>query len=130
MRSTATLWRTIPLIERLLAHSRRRWRNLGELQSDPDCNNGIDDDGNGFIDDCWGYNFAENSGGSNLMGSDWHGTHVAGIVAADTDNRRGVSGTAWKASLMTLTCFGTSRSGGFEQSIVYAADNGAAISQK
>ena len=55
---------------------------------------------------------------------------MAGIVAADSNNGKGVTGTAWRASLMTLTCFGNSRTGGFEQSIVYAADNGAAISQK
>lgn len=54
---------------------------------------------------------------------------MAGIVAADTDNGVGVAGTAWVASLMTLTCFGTRGTSGFEESIVYAADNGASISQ-
>ena len=75
------------------------------------------------------YNFADDVGGRQLLGEGWHGTHVAGIVAADTDNGVGVAGTAWVASLMTLTCFGTRGTSGFEESIVYAADNGASISQ-
>lgn len=63
------------------------------MQADPNCDNGIDDDGNGYVDDCWGYNFADDTGGRRLAGEGWHGTHVAGIVAADTDNGVGVAGT-------------------------------------
>ena len=117
---------------------RNRWRNLGEINCPLNnetacCSNGVDDDGNGYVDDCYGYNFGDNVGGADLMGSGSHGTHVAGIVAADSNNSVGVAGTAGGdvgrpgASLMTLTCFG--RTQGFAESIVYAADNNASISQ-
>jgi hypothetical protein len=117
---------------------RNRWRNLGEISCPANnetecCSNGVDDDDNGFVDDCYGYNFADNN--SVLLGSDSHGTHVAGIVAADSNNGVGVAGTAGGdenqpgALLMTLTCFGKTENSGFAESIVYAADHGAAISQ-
>ena len=50
---------------------KNRWTNAGEI----DCTNGIDDDGNGFVDDCHGYNFADDSGGLSLEGDGSHGTH-------------------------------------------------------
>ncbi len=64
------------------------WRNPGEI-----CGNGIDDDDNGYIDDCHGYNHAEDTG-VNLLGEGWHGSHCAGTISADTDNGKGVAGVA------------------------------------
>ena len=64
------------------------WINSGEI----DCDDGVDNDGNGFVDDCHGYNFADDT--SSLVGDSDHGTHVAGTVAADTDNSIGVAGVA------------------------------------
>ncbi|PYV03183.1 MAG: hypothetical protein DMG10_12230 [Acidobacteria bacterium] len=64
-----------------------------------DCNNnGIDDDGNGFIDDCYGVDFANND--SDPMDDNQHGTHVAGTIGAVGNNGIGVTGVNWNVKLM------------------------------
>ena len=73
------------------------WRNPGEIPG-----NGIDDDGNGFIDDVYGWDFANND--NTVFDSpvaDRHGTHVAGTIGAEGNNNRGVAGVAWKARIMS-----------------------------
>ena len=104
------------------------WQNPGETN----CTDGVDDDDNGYIDDCHGYNFADDS--TSLEGSGDHGTHCAGTVAADSDNSIGVAGTAGGkggsrgASLMIGVLFGVEATEGSEEALVYGADNGANIS--
>jgi len=79
-----------------------------------------------------GYNFVSNS--STIVAHD-HGTHVSGTVAAKNNNSTGVCGVAGGSNssdgvrLMSCQVFTNSSSGGFEDAPVYAADNGAAISQ-
>ena len=79
-----------------------------------------------------GYNFVTNS---SVVTPDDHGTHVAGTVAANTNNAFGVSGVAGGSGigdgvrLMSCQVFTSSSSGGFENAPIWAADNGAAISQ-
>jgi len=104
------------------------WINPGEIAG-----NGIDDDNNGYVDDVYGYNFYQST--SNIVGGD-HGCHVAGTVAAVTNNGVGVSGIAGGSGtgngvrLMSTQVFApTSGGDGFEQAPIYAADNGACISQ-
>lgn len=104
------------------------WRNPGEV---PD--NGLDDDNNGYVDDIHGYSFVENSG--RITAHD-HGTHVAGTLAATSNNARGVAGIAGGSGngdgvrLMSCAVFGyDSVPDGFPEAYVYAADNGAIISQ-
>jgi subtilisin family serine protease len=64
-----------------------------------DCNsNGVDDDGNGFIDDCYGINPAY--GTSDPMDDHSHGTHVAGTIGAAGNNGVGVVGVNWNVRLM------------------------------
>ncbi|HET9325899.1 MAG TPA: S8 family serine peptidase [Candidatus Eisenbacteria bacterium] len=76
---------------------------------------GVDDDGNGYVDDRHGWDFvALPLGGDYAVGEDWrdedndpndfvgHGTSVAGLVGAITDNGIGVAGTAWKVRLLPL----------------------------
>lgn len=78
------------------------WRNPGEIAG-----NGIDDDGNGFVDDVYGYDFAADSNGnqdSDPMDIDSHGTHVAGTIAAVGNNGVGVCGINWNARIMALKC--------------------------
>lgn len=64
--------------------------------------NGIDDEGNGFIDDVYGWDFG---GGDNTSSSDRHGTHVAGIIGAVGDNGLGVSGLNWNVKILNLDIF-------------------------
>lgn len=101
------------------------WTNPGEVGQ---CSNGIDDDGNGYIDDCWGWNFDRND--NNPMDDHGHGTHVAGTIAAVGNNGKGIIGVAPKAKVMALKGLDKDGSGYIDrlaQAIVYAADNGAKV---
>ena len=105
------------------------WVNELELNGQP----GVDDDNNGYIDDVYGYNFTTDSGVIVPMS---HGTHVAGTVAAVNDNYIGVCGIAGGDSshhgVRVMSC--QILSGNHSNipdcdAFVYAADNGAVISQ-
>ena len=113
------------------------WVNTGEIPG-----NGIDDDGNGYVDDVYGYNFV--AGNASIVWSSTltHGTHVAGTIAAVNNNGKGVNGIAGGSGkgdgvrIMTLQTVGTladaNASGGIAgtvRAIKYAADNGAVICQ-
>lgn len=69
------------------------WRNPGEIPG-----NRLDDDGNGVVDDVFGYNAITNSG--DPFDDNGHGTHVAGIIGARGNNRTGVAGVAWNIKLV------------------------------
>ena len=71
------------------------WKNPGETPNDR-----IDNDGNGLVDDIFGYDFR--SGDSDPMDSVGHGTHVAGTVGAVGNNNSGVTGVMHKVKLMAL----------------------------
>ena len=69
------------------------------FRNNADCNsNGIDDDGNGFVDDCYGFDTVNND--SNPMDDHGHGTHVAGTIGAVGNNGVGVVGVNWTVRLM------------------------------
>jgi subtilisin family serine protease len=71
------------------------WTNPGEIAGD-----GIDNDGNGYIDDIRGWDFAYNDNNpSDVQG---HGTHVSGTIAGKGNNGVGVTGVAWNAKIMPL----------------------------
>jgi thermitase len=80
------------------------WRNPGEMGLDAQgrdkATNGIDDDGNGFVDDVHGWNFVHND--HKLTDNHGHGTHIAGIIGAKGGNNFGISGVAPNVSLMIL----------------------------
>lgn len=62
--------------------------------------NGRDDDGNGLIDDVYGWDFANNDSSVFDGSNDFHGTHVAGTIGATGGNSIGVAGVCWKVKLM------------------------------
>ncbi|MBL7190339.1 S8 family serine peptidase [bacterium] len=90
---------------------------------------GLDNDGNGYADDFWGWDFIEwdNIPDDNYPGSDGHGTHCAGDASAATDNSVGVSGTGFNCTIMTLRCgygiYVTQAMNGY----IYAGNTGAKI---
>ena len=71
------------------------WVNPGEVAGD-----GLDNDGNGFVDDIYGIDGANND--SDPIDGNAHGTHVAGTIAAVGDNGVGVVGVNWQAKIMAL----------------------------
>jgi subtilisin family serine protease len=92
------------------------WTNAGET------NNGLDDDGNGLIDDLNGWDFGDDDNNvAHGCPDSGHGTHVAGIVAAAGNNGIGVAGVNWDAQLMPLKVSADSIAGCFIDSLDVAA---------
>ncbi len=77
------------------------WTNSGEIP-----NNGIDDDGNGFTDDFYGYDFRFND--PDPDDEFGHGTHVAGTIGAVGNNALGVTGVNWNVRLMAIKIYSAS----------------------
>ncbi|MCS7016383.1 MAG: S8 family serine peptidase [Gemmatales bacterium] len=99
------------------------WRNEAEIP-----NNGLDDDGNGYVDDSLGYDFVNND--PNPWDDHGHGTHVAGIIGAEGNNGLGITGVAWKTRLMVLKSLrndGTGTVADAVRAIDYAIRMGARI---
>ncbi|HSK30056.1 MAG TPA: S8 family serine peptidase, partial [Candidatus Limnocylindria bacterium] len=81
-----------------------------------DCNNnGVDDDGNGYIDDCYGIDTANND--SNPIDDNNHGTHVAGTIGAVGNNGLGVTGINWNVKVLACKFVNASGSGTTESAI-------------
>lgn len=106
------------------------WVNEAELNGQPS----VDDDGNGFVDDIYGFNFTVFSGTSTMQGDikpNAHGTHTAGTIAAVNNNGIGVSGVAGgngvKKGARIMNCQIMPGAGYVNRAFVYAADNGAVI---
>ncbi|MCB5264916.1 MAG: S8 family serine peptidase [Candidatus Cloacimonetes bacterium] len=114
--------------------------NHGEI---PD--NGIDDDGNGYIDDWCGWDFVDAPEMADIALGDYldpdndvtdenfHGTHVSGIIGAQGNNGIGVAGVCWNVRIMPLRAGFRTPDGGYLQdddcaaAIIYAADNGCHV---
>ena len=98
------------------------WVNEGEIPG-----NGIDDDGNGYIDDVHGYDFGNDDG--DPMDDHGHGSHCAGTIGAKGDDGSGIVGVAWDVKIMAIK-FLSARGGTLEgavKSVDYATKMGADI---
>ena len=80
------------------------WRNPGEIPG-----NGVDDDGNGFVDDVSGWDFVARD--NTPEDGNGHGTHVAGTIGAVGNNGRGIVGVNWEVSILPLKFLDDSGSG-------------------
>ncbi|ADB48710.1 S8 family peptidase [Conexibacter woesei] len=91
-------------------------------------NNGKDDDHNGYVDDTYGFDAAAGKGSGE--DDDGHGTHVAGIVAARTNDALGVAGTCWSAKLLAVKFMNSRGKGSTSNAIAgiqYAVRQGVKI---
>ncbi len=101
------------------------WTNDAEV-----CDNRVDDDDNGYIDDCDGWDFARGDNTPYDLGADnVHGTHVAGLIAARTGEGAGIAALASGARIMSLKVFdgGAAPDTRVTAAIEYAIDNGAHV---
>lgn len=103
------------------------WINTGEIQG-----NGIDDDGNGFVDDIYGANVVSSANyhTGNPMDDHGHGTHVAGIACAQGNNNLGVVGVAYNTRIMAIKAAqynGVLTTSDIAEAILYAVDKGADV---
>ena len=99
------------------------WTNRDEIPG-----NGLDDDGNGYIDDIRGWDFVNND--NNPMDDNSHGTHVAGIAAAKGNNGTGIAGIAWNSKILPIKVMqssGYGSSSDIASGVNYARLNGATI---
>jgi len=109
------------------------WVNTGEYGRDSrgrdKRNNGIDDDGNGYVDDYKGWDFYSND--NDPMDKHKHGTHVAGIIGAKGNNGKGITGVSWSVSLVGLKVFSDNgrytRTDALVSAINYASRMGISI---
>ncbi|MDZ4826147.1 MAG: S8 family serine peptidase, partial [Actinomycetota bacterium] len=100
------------------------WTNPGEV-----CGNGIDDENNGYVDDCNGWDFYRNDSSVYSPGDHTHGTNVSGVIAATTGNGIGIAGAAPEAKIMALQISNQSSLSlsTAAAAINYAVDNGADV---
>jgi subtilisin family serine protease len=112
------------------------WHNPGEIPG-----NGIDDDGNGYVDDVQGWDFGDGDNDPNpepifeqVLGYDvdiaFHGTFCAGIAGAATNNVEGIAGAGWNCRIMDLKASdaaGAFTTAALTGGIQYAAANGAQV---
>ncbi len=99
------------------------WTNPGEIPG-----NGVDDDGNGYVDDVHGWDFVNND--SDPRDDHDHGTHTMGTAAARGNNGVGVAGVTWTAEIMAIkVCnqFGSCPTNAIVSGIDYATENGANV---
>lgn len=100
------------------------WTNPGEIAG-----NGIDDDGNGYVDDVRGWDFVNND--NDPMDDNGHGTHCSGTIGAIGNNGIGVAGVVWNTKIVPLKFLNSSGNGSISAALgclQYAAGKGVKVS--
>jgi subtilisin family serine protease len=100
------------------------WVNQAELNGVT----GVDDDGNGYVDDIYGYDFINRD--ADPKDDNGHGTHCSGIIAAGGNNGADITGICWDAKIMALKFLGANGSGSNADAVeafYYAVQNGADV---
>jgi subtilisin family serine protease len=103
------------------------WTNPGESGSK--ATNGVDDDGNGYVDDVHGWDFVRGTGKvDTAQDDDQHGTHVSGIIAATRGNGEGIAGLASGVRVLPLKFMGDD--GGYDSDAIDAIGYAVAMGAK
>lgn len=91
--------------------------------------NGIDDDGDGYVDNFRGWDFSNGTNDPMYKEFTGHGTQVSGIVAGQADNGKGLAGVGFRCKFLPLQIFPGTPTGSFAgfEAIVYAADHGCRV---
>jgi len=91
------------------------WINEAEQSGQP----GVDDDGNGYVDDVYGYNFSDPEAPlSDPLDDNGHGSHCAGTIGGRGDNDAGIVGVNWKVKIMPIKFLGAAGGGTLEGAIL------------
>ena len=108
------------------------WKNISEIDG-----NGVDDDGNGYVDDLYGWDFVDDdsdptpdTGPGSTADAISHGSVIAGLIGATGDNNEGVAGVQWDVRIMTIRILdkrGAGNSVDASAGIAYAVENGADV---
>lgn len=109
------------------------WVNPGEIPG-----NAIDDDGNGYVDDVTGWDFSTNDNDTNpvfapdelTLDTGFHGTFIAGLAAAESNNSLGIAGVAWGCKVMPLKVADVEAEitlAAVTEAFAYAIDNGVSV---
>ena len=125
---------TVAVIDTGVDYSHPDLKGMMWMNPDEIANNGKDDDGNGIVDDVYGADFSGSSSNGDPMDGYGHGTHCAGIIAAEENNGEGIAGVAsftqGKVRIMAIKGLSDSGSGtlsGLLSCLNYAIGKGAKI---
>lgn len=102
------------------------FRNEAECNGQPN----VDDDSNGYVDDCIGWNFVNNNNDPMDDDVDSHGTHVAGIIGAVGNNGIGITGVNWHVKILPVKVLDSNGGGDIAtiiEGIEYAVNMGAKV---
>lgn len=94
--------------------------NAGKNPGEGPINDGLDNDGNGYVDDIYGWDFDGNNNTIFDGAGDDHGTHVAGTIGGKGGNGMGVAGVCWNVKLLNAKFLG--RNGGTTANAIKAVD--------